>query len=190
MEESSGRNIIKTNIMNKEFASRIMEGALKTGFSPMFVTALTCIESGWGKTEREGNNIFGDMASEDFKGEKVLRHTIVVSKDNPKIYGKENIIYAKKLKCGLTKYTCMMYFKTFRTVSECLSDHLHVFDGFTVAMGYRLDMHEFPKRIQHEPKGGIFMHYDSDPNFADTIEQTYKSLKKLGLYEEIPYICK
>ena len=39
--------------MNKEFAQKVFDAAKETGFSPAFVTAMTCIETGWGRNSQK-----------------------------------------------------------------------------------------------------------------------------------------
>ena len=67
--------------MNKEFAQKVFDAAKETGFSPAFVTAMTCIETGWGRNGNGNYNLFAELAPKEWTGKKnLVRVTRVVVK--------------------------------------------------------------------------------------------------------------
>lgn len=168
--------------MNKEFAQKVFDAAKDTGFSPAFVTAMTCIETGWGRNGNGNFNLFGEFADKDWKGKRNLFRITQVVNGELQLQDGESVVWCSKLKNGMNKYIVFRWFKDYDSVSDCLKEHLKVFDAFPVALQYKSDAHEFPKRVSAEPmENGETKKYDSDPCYPVFIEDTYKTLKKLGI---------
>ena len=168
--------------MNKEFAQKVFDAAKGTGFSPAFVTAMTCIETGWGRNGNGNYNLFAELAPKEWTGKKNLVRVTQVVSGELDLQDGEYIQFQSKLKNGINKYIVYRYFKDYDSILDCLNEHLKVFDDFPVALKYKTDAHEFPKRISNEPMtGGGTKKYDSDPQYPVFIEETHNTLKKLGL---------
>ena len=172
--------------INKVFASKIYEEAKKMDISPLYITAMTCLESGWGKRSLLSYNLFGERANSDWKGKKKLLRVTEIHHSKPILRDGESIVSHTQLTGTASKYIILRWFKDYQSIMECLEDHVKVFDEFPNAMEYRKDPHIFPKLLCSEPftdaNGELrYKKYDSSPNYPEFVEIMYKTLLKLGI---------
>ena len=172
--------------INKIFANSIHESSKDCGFSPLFVTALTCLESDWGKTSVLSCNIFGERADASWKGNKKLLRVTEVHHSTPKLLKGEIIISRSQLNKNTEKFIILRWYKDYDSIHDCLVDHLKVFNEFPEAMKHSEDPYLFSKLICKEPfvdKDGNqnYKRYDSLENYPYFIESMYKTLLKLGI---------
>lgn len=172
--------------INKFFANNVYESAKKCKMSPLFITAITCLESDWGRRGVLEYNLFGERAGEDWKGRKQLVRTTEIHHSEPVLLEKERIVSRYQLNKGTFKFIIMRWYKDYDSIYHCISDHIRIFNQFPEAMKHCDDAHLFPKLICKEPftdSEGIvrYKKYDSLEDYPLIIESMYKTLLKLGI---------
>lgn len=172
--------------INKNFAGSIYEASVGLGIHPLFITAMTCLESDWGRKSVLEHNLFGERYEEPWNGGRKLIRVTEIHPSVPKLLEGEFVVSKSTLNDGMIKYIIMRWYKDYHSIRECLCDHIRVFGQFPNAMKYKGDAHEFPKKLSNEPfigKNGqkLYKKYDSSPNYSKYIEIMYKTLLKLGI---------
>lgn len=152
------------------FAREVFDAAKKIDIDPIFITAHTCIETGWGRTLIGEYNLFGIKADVSWEGERLLVRTTEVLDEKIKLQIGENVLSSTVLKTGKTKYVCRRWFKEYVSLSDALKDRFSFLDKNE----FRHDRYILPVRLQQ--MGNMpFVKY------AETIQLAYKTLLKLGI---------
>lgn len=152
------------------FAREVFDAAKKIDIDPIFITAHTCIETGWGRTLIGEYNLFGIKADVSWEGERLLVRTTEVLDEKIKLQIGENVLSSTVLKTGKTKYICRRWFKEYDSLSSALKDRFSFLDKNE----FRHDRYILPVRLQQ--MGNMpFVKY------AETIQLAYKTLLKLGI---------
>jgi len=155
---------------SKVFAREIFDSAKKTDIDPLFVTAHTCIETGWGRTLIGNYNLFGVKADVSWEGERILVRTTEVLDEKIKLQTGESVLSSTVLKTGRTKYVCRRWFKEYDSLSDALKDRFSFLDKNE----FRHDRYILPLRLQQ-------MGNMPCVKYAETIQLAYKTLLKLGI---------
>ena len=113
---------------NKNFSNEIYRCSLGFEKSPIYLTAIACIRSKWGKNWVGNNNISAEKADDSWKGKKILLRDTVVSDTVPVLLIGESIISQKLLKGETKKYIINRWFKDYDSMEEAIKDQCLLWD--------------------------------------------------------------
>jgi flagellar protein FlgJ len=135
---------------------------------PLFVTAQAALETGW-KLKADGtNNLFGITKGSSWKGEvKLCLATEYFASPDKKFSLPERVVSVEQLSEGRYKYRVYRFFRVYRTLEECLDDHLTLLRKpmYADAWPFRNDPKEYACRIVDR----VGAKYATDPNYATTM---------------------
>jgi flagellar protein FlgJ len=148
------------------------------GIHPLFVTAQAALETGW-KLKTDGtNNLFGITKGSSWKGPtKLCLTTESFTVPDKKFYEPERVTGVEKIAERRYKYRVWRLFRVYRSMEECLDDHLSVLrkTGYADAWPYRNDPKEYARRISDYAGAK----YATAENYAAAMIATINSVEKL-----------
>ncbi len=168
---------IKT-MNNKDFAVLVYDTAKRVSdINPVFVAAQAALESGWGKAAI-GNNLFGITKGSSWTGPtRLVLTTEYFTSPYKKFKEPEKIVTVTQVKDNLWKYKVWRLFRDYKTLEECLRDHLAILQKphFSDAWPYRKEPIEFVKRLVDDngPK------YATATNYLPVMTSLFNKIEKL-----------
>ena len=167
----------------KEFVKWLYPAAKNGEINPVFVVAQAALESGWGKSKIGDYNLFG-ITKGSWTGPVILVTTFEYF-TSPAVTFKapECVLGVTKMGANKYKYQVKRLFRNYRSLEECLNDHLAILkkSGFADAWPYRNDPRQYVRKIQD----CVGSKYATAPDYVATMDKMFAMVEKVVKEEKL-----